>query len=150
MPAEVEPPELARVLNMAERPRTDDWSLRSALVRYAQPEPARVSRLLEQVRRVEWALQPNLKRLETDGPDVWALVTSDGSSADTSENVVVGLLRAAVELDHLADRLAAWAVDASAERPNAAVDEVVADVKERLDRLGVGNEQREAPARRRG
>ncbi len=149
MPVEVEPPELAHVLNLSERPRIGDWSLRSALVRYAKPEPERVRQLLEQVRRIGTALQPNIKRLEREGPEVWALVTNDPSIADSTEDAVVGLLRSAVDIDALADTLAKWAVDPSSERPNSALDKVVADVSERLDALGVATEQRDGPARRR-
>ena len=56
VPADIEPPELARLLDFAERPRTQDWSLRAALVRYAQPRPQSVSDLLDLVRRLEAAL----------------------------------------------------------------------------------------------
>ena len=37
------------VLNYAESARVGDWSMRSALVRFAQPEPVRAGELLEQV-----------------------------------------------------------------------------------------------------
>lgn len=45
------------LLNVAECPVVDDWTLRSALVRLAQPEPERVGRLLEVLRRLEAPLQ---------------------------------------------------------------------------------------------
>ena len=35
VPAEVEPAELAQLLDFAECPHTENWSLRAALVRYA-------------------------------------------------------------------------------------------------------------------
>ena len=46
------------LLDYAESPRTDDWTLRSALVRLAQPEPVRVSATLELIRRCDAALKP--------------------------------------------------------------------------------------------
>src|SRR5262249_41526556 len=64
VPVELQPPELARLVDYAERPRRDDWSLRAALVRYAQPEPQRVSAILDLVRRIEWALRPHQKLLD--------------------------------------------------------------------------------------
>ena len=39
-------------LDVAERPRSTGWSLRAALVRYAQPQPQRASDLIELVRRI--------------------------------------------------------------------------------------------------
>lgn len=53
-----------RLVAYAESPRDGDWSLRSALVRYAQPEPARASAVLELVRRTDGALKPSLRLLE--------------------------------------------------------------------------------------
>ena len=140
MAAEVEPPELARLLDFAERPRARDWSLRAALTRYAQPQPQRVGDLLELVRRIEFALRPLLKAVERDGHAHWeALQRGD-------DDPVVGLLQAMVELDGLGDVLATWAADPGAgERPDAAVDAVIADVAARLERLGVPREERTRP-----
>lgn len=129
---EVEPPELAQLLELAERPRVDDWSLRAALTRYAQPQPQRVGDLLELVRRIEGAIRPQLKAIERGAP------------------VPDELLQAMVELDRLGDVLAAWAVDPSQDPPDAAVDAVVAGVGARLERLGVPREQRQRPPRQRG
>lgn len=144
MPAEIEPPELARLVDYAERPRTEDWSLRAALTRYAQPQPQRVSDILDLVRRIEFAIRPQLKALERDGQTYWQAVQSaDGASA---ADLVVGLLRAMAELDRLGEVLAAWAVDpAAGERPDHTVDAVTADVARRLDELGVPREQRQRP-----
>lgn len=59
------PPEPERsILNLAESPRVDDWSLRSALVRLAQPEPVRAGAVLEIVRRCQGALHPLVRALE--------------------------------------------------------------------------------------
>lgn len=53
-----------RLVQYAESARVGDWSLRSALVRYAQPEPARASAVLELVRRTDGALKPLVRALE--------------------------------------------------------------------------------------
>ena len=147
MPAEIEPPELARLVDFAERPRTRDWSLRSALVRYAQPEPQRVNDVLELVRRVDAALGNNAAALGRDGPALWDALEHDGAEPDA---YVVGVLRAANELDALGEVLATWAIDRAGDRPNADVDRVVADVAERLDALGVPREERPPGPRNRG
>src|SRR5687767_14532214 len=76
MPTELEPAELARLIDFAERPRVQDWSLRAALVRYAQGQPRRVSEVIELVRRLEFAIRPHLKSLGRDGPAVWAALQS--------------------------------------------------------------------------
>lgn len=52
------------LLNFAELARSDDWSLRSALVRAAQPEPVRAAAVLELVRRCEGALHPLAGEIE--------------------------------------------------------------------------------------
>jgi hypothetical protein len=55
-----------RLVDYAESPRVDHWSLRGALVRYAQPEPVRASALLELVRRTDGALKPFARDLERE------------------------------------------------------------------------------------
>ena len=147
MPAEIQPPELARLVDFAERPRTRDWSLRSALVRYAQPEPQRVNDILELVRRGDAALGKNASKLDRDGPAFWEALEHNGSGPD---EYVVGVLHAARQLDGLGEVLATWAVDRAGERPNADVDRVVADVAKRLDELGVPREERPPGPRNRG
>ena len=59
-----EPDPTASVLNYAESARTDDWTLRSALVRLAQPEPTRSGAVLELVRRCDAALHPMISTFE--------------------------------------------------------------------------------------
>ena len=44
-------PDPGLLADLSERPRTERWSLRAALVRYAQPEPERAGSVLEVVRR---------------------------------------------------------------------------------------------------
>jgi hypothetical protein len=140
MPAEIEPPELAALVDYSERSRVDDWSLRSAITRYAQPQPVRASAVLELVRRIEFALKPHNKLIEKEGPALWAALQTDDDD-DSDDGQVVGLMRAMVELDGLGDTLAAWAVDRAGERPDAAVDAVAADVDQRLKVLGGPREQ---------
>jgi hypothetical protein len=147
MPAEIEPPELARLVDYAERPRRGDWSLRSALVRYAQPEPQRVNDILELVRRVDAALAKSAAGLSREGPAFWDALEQDGTEPDA---YVVGVLRTARELDALGEVLADWAVDRAGDGPNADVDRVVADVAQRLDGLGVPREERPPGPRNRG
>jgi hypothetical protein len=143
VPSEIAPAALARLLDFAERPRVQDWSLRAALVRY--PQPQRVNDVLDCVRRLEWALGRQTAVLERDGPNLWAALTHDATDGESDAHVV-GLLRAAQELDRLGDVLATWAVDVSRERPDAEVDLVVASVARQLDVLDVPREERR-PAR---
>lgn len=145
MPPEIEPPELARLVDFAERPRAGDWSLRSALVRYAQPAPARVSQVLELVRRIDAALGPHAKLLQRQGPALWASWDAHKPGAPGDDALVLGLLQAAAILDALADQLTGWAVDRAGTRPDAAVDAAVAEVTTRLDDLGVAREERTGP-----
>jgi hypothetical protein len=149
MPVEIEPPALARLVDFAERPRVQDWSLRAALVRYASPAPQRVNDLLDLVRRIEWALGQHAATIERDGDELWSALDNDGAgSAEVA--YVVELLRAVMELDHLGDVLAAWAVDISGDRPDEQVDAVIADVAQLLEMLGVPYEDRPRPPRQRG
>ena len=153
MAGDVRPEALAEVLDVAERPRASGWSLRAALVRYAQPQPQRASDLIELVRRIESALRPSTKLLERDGEAVWAAVTGEGDAAGEVDARVVALVGAMAELDRVGERLSSWAVDARTdERPDDAVDETVASVTARLESLGVEREERPRPpgARSRG
>lgn len=150
MPVELEPAGLARLVDYAERSRVGDWSLRSALVRYAQGQPVRVSQVLELVRRIDAAVHPHTKLLASDGPDLWS-VFADGRAPDAGPSgFVVELLRAMAVLDALGEELAAWAEDRARPRPDAAVDAAIVDVTRRLDELGVAREEQQRPPRRRG
>jgi len=146
VPAEIQPPALAQLVDFAERPRTHDWSLRAALVRYAQPQPQRVNDLLDLVRRTEWALGKQSSTIEHDGAELWAAIENGDAASDDGN--VVELLRVARELDRLGDILATWAVDITRDRPDADVDVVIADVGARLDALGVPHEERPPPRQR--
>jgi hypothetical protein len=150
VPAEVKPAELAKLIDFAERPRTDDWSLRSALVRYAQPQPALVSDVLDDVRRLDWAVQPHAKLFEREGPQVWQALDT-GEEQDGIDPRIIELLRLATELDRLGDIVAGWAADRSLDRPDTDVSAIAAEVARRLDELGVAREDRRPPpSRRRG
>lgn len=150
MAAPLEPPALDELVDLAERPRATGWSLRAALVRYAQPEPVRSGAILELVRRIDHALKGHAKALAKEGPAVWAAVDGDGAPDDGDLGPVVDLLRAARPLDRLGDVLAAWAVDPSQPRPDDEVDRVVADTAARLDELGVARERRQGQRARPG
>ena len=148
MPAEIEPPALARLVDFAERPRTQDWSLRAALVRYAQPQPQRVNDLLDLVRRTEFALGQHNAVLQRDGATVWDALDGGTVPSDGPHARLVEILRVATELDQIGDVLAGWAVDISGDRPDAAVDAAIEVVRTRLDELGVPREERSPPRRR--
>lgn len=130
----IDVPELAALVDLAERPRADGWSLRAALVRYAQPEPMRVSRLLDLYRRLEFALAEHLAELRSDGEALWSALDADPAADEPHQ---VGMLRAMREIDRVGDDLAAWAARREGDRPDAAVDAVIDDLTTRLDELGV-------------
>lgn len=146
MAGPVEPPELARLVDLSEWPRHQGWSLRAALVRYAQPQPVRAAAVLELVRRIDAVLHGQRRVLEREGPAVWASV----ASGDVAP--LPALLRAVAPLDRLADRITEWAPERAGERPDTEIDAVVAEVTADLDRLGVPREDRRPPpgGRRRG
>ena len=146
--AEACPPELAKLVDLGERPRAERWSLRAALTRFGQPRAQLASDVTEVLRRVEGALKPYGKTLEREGPAVWDAFTG----ADAGEHAtLVDLLRVAADLDSLGDTLAAWAADTTRDRPDPAVEAVVVDLARRLDALGVAREERPPrPSRRRG
>jgi len=145
VPADVEPAELAQLLDFAERPHAQNWSLRAALVRYAQPQPQRVNDVLDLVRRIQGALGTHAATLQRDGTKVWDALERDAPTEDLAP--LVELLDATREIDQLGDALAAWAVDTSRQRPDDMVDAVILDVGARLERLGVPVEER-VPSRR--
>lgn len=49
----------------AELPHRGEWTLRSALVRFAQPRPAQAGAILELVRRTDSALRPHQRLLDS-------------------------------------------------------------------------------------
>ena len=61
-PVEAQPEQ--SLVNYAESSRVGDWTMRSALVRFAQPEPVRASSLLELVRRLDTVLHHVARSLE--------------------------------------------------------------------------------------
>ncbi|MBX3313122.1 MAG: hypothetical protein KF906_02280 [Actinobacteria bacterium] len=141
MPAPLEPPALDALVDLAERSRVDDWSLRSALCRYAQPEPARVATVLSLVRRWDAAVHDHLKLLRRDGSRLLDAAQGDGTVEDGTEAAeVVGLLRVGADLDRLGDLAAEWARDRHGPDPAAAIDEAAARVAVALEELGVPDE----------
>lgn len=142
--APLSPPELDDLVELAERSRVDDWSLRSALCRYAQPEPARVAAVLTLVRRWEAALHGHIPVLRRDGERYVAALRADGpergTDDDTLDATLVGLLRVGTELDRIGEVAAAWAVDRTGD-PGPELDAAAAQVAAELDRLGVPEEE---------
>jgi hypothetical protein len=107
-----------------------------------------VNDLLDLVRRTEFALGEHRALFEREGERIWsALEDGDSSAADAQ---VLGILRIAKELDRVGDVLAAWAVDISGIRPDAEVDNVIDDVAQQLDVLGVPQQERPPGPRNRG
>jgi hypothetical protein len=155
MAAEIEPPELAALLDFAERPRVEDWSLRAGLVRYAQREPQRVSDVLDVVRRLEFGFKPHLKAVAKQGAAYWGALSGNGAGdgVEPADGLAVELLRVMADVDRLGESVATWAADPRAvEQPDAAVDSMTAAASRRLDELGVAREERRPPpgARSRG
>jgi len=145
VPADLEPPALAELVDFAERPHTENWSLRAALTRYAQPQPQRVNDLLDLVRRIQAALGAESATLQQRGGEIWDALQHDDPPSDVAP--LVELLDAARQIDRLGDALATWAADTARPRPDAELDAVVADVAARLERLGVPHEERVPPRR---
>ena len=149
MPAELEPPELARLIDVAERPRAGNWSLRAALTRYGQPQPQRSHDLIEVLRRIEVGVRQAAKTFEDHGPSLWsALDAGEGHAGE--HGGALELLRVIRDVDQVGDALAGWANDKSQPRPDAEIDSVAADAMRRLDALGVPREEGRPPQRRRG
>lgn len=148
MAAPLEPPALDALVDLAERSRVDDWSLRSALCRYAQPEPARVATVLSQVRRWDAAIHDHLKLLRSDGARLFdaarrdePFVEEEGEEGESEDAAVVGLLRVGFDLDALGDVVADWARDRHGSDPSKAVDAAATRVATALEALGVPAEE---------
>lgn len=124
-----------RLLDVAETPRAEGWSLRSALVRYAQPEPERAGRLLQSVRRLEAAFAPSKSAIERQ--------------PDAPPAGVMGLFPVARLIDAFADEMVAWATHRQGERPVESLDRACDRIEAELDRLGVPRETID-PSRWRG
>lgn len=115
------------LVGFADEPRDQDWSLRSALVRFAQPEPTRAGAVLELVRRTEGALKH-----------------ADGHRTEQLVPVVADLVA-------IAEALVAWAIDRQGPPPIDVVEDHGARAHAALEALGVPREQGPPPgARRRG
>ena len=176
------------LLQVAESPRTEDWTLRSALVRFAQPQPELSGAILESVRRSQAAIDPLARKLLVHGrvtdrqlsiasgggltppvdpcPDARiadlarlaragvdgdvlfdaydaALEAAGSPPLDQSEREVVPLLMVLLDLDELAEMLAAWAATtAPADPPVAEAKRLGRAAFDRLGALGVAREGR--------
>ena len=144
MAAPLEPERLAELVDLAERPRVEDWSLRAALCRYGQPQPERSAAVLSVMRRIEGELAAHLKVLRVDGAELVARSAEPGAgtaAGDLDEATrLAGVLAVADELDHLADQIATWAVDRSGVRPDGPIDDTLHRLVPRLAALGVVEE----------
>ncbi|MEL7156310.1 MAG: hypothetical protein AAFN30_06900 [Actinomycetota bacterium] len=147
------------LVNLSERARSEGWTFRSALVRFAQPEPLRSAVIMEFIRRGEAALQP-LQSILADGRLVELarlLDSNDGHGGDASDHgdhdalegyqslvpltddelAALPLVRAVLTLDDLGQTLAEWAPSAPAPGPVATVDDTLARLRTRFDDLSV-------------
>lgn len=126
--------QVERLTDFAERPRTDDWSLRSAVVRYAQVAPQRASVVLELIRRTDGALKHLAKHPER---------------AETDD---AKLLDVAAMLDDIGDTLATWAIERG-DPPHEKVETIGRRAATALGNLGIPRETRDGrrpPGQRRG
>jgi len=115
-------------LGIGDVPRRDDWTLRAAIVRFAQPEPVRAGAVLELVRRTDGALRKG------------------------GEQAASALAPVVADLDAIADALVAWAIERGGAPPVDVVDAHAATAFAALEALGVLREEGPPPsgARRRG
>lgn len=171
----VEVDEQNSILNYAEAPRHDDWTLRSALVRLAQPHPLRSEAVLQLVRRLDAAIKPVIRQLQHHGvqsqrsipggaelvadvrlvdlagdPQVLAAY-QELAELDDAELASVHLVRLALDLDELANTLTAWAAAGPSTPPLSEIDQTCAQVLASMDNSGVPEEPRwEGPPSSRG
>jgi hypothetical protein len=133
------------------------WSMRAALVRYGQPEPVRAADLLELTRRAESGYHEQARRIEREprlsdlaralhefGHDYPSLLDAYLLEADPlgdDATSIIPALAVAAALDDLGAVVAAWAVEAGDDRPDAEVDRVCAQAASRLDALGVERQE---------
>lgn len=131
----------------------DDWSLRSALCRYAQPEPNRVAAALSLVRRWEAAVHGYMPLLRRDGARYLAAAVNPATGVPSgpvagpepageagTDPLLVGLLRVGLTIDRLGDVAAGWAVARRGD-PSAEIDAAVARIATDLDQLGIPEEE---------
>ena len=133
-------PDGPHLVDYAESSRVGDWSLRSALVRFAQPEPTRAGAVLELIRRTDGALKPHRRLLESTavpthpslGSDVLSVVGETVSVAADAARVLdaraADLARATLRLPDGEAVVAAYAAAEGVPQPelDAAVLLVVA------------------------
>lgn len=146
--ADLSPPELARLVDVAERPRAGNWSLRAALTRYGQPQPQRSHDLIEVLRRIEVGVRQAAAVLEAHGPSLWSAL--DAGEGHEEHAAALEFLRVIRDVDEVGGALVRWANDKAQPRPDAEIDSVAADAMRRLDVLGVPREEDRPPRRGRG
>ena len=115
------------LVNYAESPRADDWSLRSALVRLAQSQPQLVADLLTRVRRLDAVLHHVARPLERHTVTCDRAVTIDNVDgppidpySDTRTADLVRLAASAGEDGHVVVEAYLDAVDLTPEERAAA------------------------------
>lgn len=136
-----------------ERLHPGGWSMRAALVRYAQPEPVRAAALLEVTRRAESGLHDVARRIEReprlsdlgralahfghDYPTLLDAYLHDADPIDDEAASVIPVLAVAASLDDLGAVVAAWAIEAGDDRPDDLIEEGCQQANGQLDALGV-------------
>lgn len=154
------------IINYAEAPRHQNWTMRSALVRLAQPHPLRSEAVLQLVRRLDAALKPFVRDLQKfpiessrsipggvanviDVRVVDLVDSPDTVELTSSERDALHLVGLAIELDGLATTLTGWASQGSADPPVSEIDQTCARVLRSMNDLSVPEEPRwEGPQRR--
>jgi hypothetical protein len=155
MPPKVTP-ELARLIDLPDAPRPTGWSLAASLTRYAQPQAALVGRVWSELRRVLWVLNAEIPLLEAEGPSLFADAVAaeeggaEAASIQDDEQLLVAVLRAAVQIDALGDVLSEWAQHGGDDRPDDEVERRVEAIKALLDECGVVHEPAIMPPGARG
>ena len=127
-------PDGHRLVDYAESSRAGDWSLRSALVRFAQPEPTRAGAVLELIRRTDGALKPHRRRLESAsvpthpdlGPDLFVAggdgaLMIDADAQRVLDAPAADLARAALRLEDGDDVVAAYVAATGDDPASAAI-----------------------------
>ena len=150
VPADLEPPALARLVDFAERPRTDDWSLRAPRSSATRsPNRSASNDLLDLVRRLDSALGRYSTVLQRDGDAVWAVLDGGGKPADERQarSSICSASRRSSTVS--ATCSPSGPSTSPATRPDDAVDDVIDEIGAQLDALGVPHEER-PPNRQRG
>lgn len=99
-----EPDPVRSLLNYAESPQADDWTLRSGLVRLAQPEPGRVGDLLQVMRRLDAVLAQVARDLQRHSTSCDGTLVAGGDFVrDAGGSAASGLVLDGPALDPVPD-----------------------------------------------